>query len=337
MSQPGLFDQQIILKRRDKKGDPLARLNSVVKWHIFLPTIVTALQKNRKSAAGRKPFEPLLMFRILILQSLDKMSDEDAEDIVDDRASFRRFVGLENSDKAPDAGAIWRFREALTRAGVIQELFDAFDRHLTEQGFQAVKGQIVDASIVEVPRQRNSREENEAIKKGNAPDWPEAKRRQKDVDARWTKKNGKSYFGYKNHVSVDVKHKLIRAFSVTAASVHDSRVCEELLCENTSRDVWLDAAYGSEERRASLSASGYRAHSRRKGQRDHPLSDWEKQGNRTRARIRSRVEHVFGAQPARAGRVLVRTIGLARATVKIGLMNLTYNMARLGFLMQARG
>ena len=99
----------------------------------------------------------------------------------------------------------------------------------------------------------------------------------------------------------------------------------------------MDSAYGSEERRQALSAAGYRAHIQRKGRREHPLSDWEKQGNRTRARIRSRVEHVFGAQPTRAVRVLVRTIGLARATVKIGLMNLAYNMARLGFLMQARG
>ena len=337
MSQPGLFDQQIILKRRDKKGDPLARLNSVVDWHIFLPAIEAALKTNRKSAAGRKAFEPLLMFRILILQSLYKLSDDDAEDIVDDRATFRRFVGLENSRKAPDATTIWRFREALTKAGVINELFDSFDRHLAEQGFEATRGQIVDASIVEVPRQRNSREENEAIKQGDAPDWPEAKRRQKDVDARWTKKNGKSFFGYKNHVSVDVKYKLIRSFSVTAASTHDGQVCEELLRENTSRDVWMDAAYGSEERRQSLSAAGYRAHIQRKGQRDHPLSAWEKQGNRTRARIRSRVEHVFGAQLMRAGRALVRTIGLVRATVKIGLTNLAYNMDRLGFLMGARG
>lgn len=337
MSQPGLFDQEIILRRRDKKGDPLARLNSVVNWELFLPVIETALQKNRKSAAGRKPYEPLLMFKVLILQSLYTLSDNDAEDIVDDRATFRRFVGLENSRKAPDATTVWRFREALTKAGVIQELFDTFERHLTEQGFQAVRGQIVDASIVEIPRQRNTREENEVIRAGGTPDWPEAKRRQKDVEARWTKKNGKSFFGYKNHVSVDVKHKLIRSFSVTAASTHDGQVCEELLRENTSRDVWLDAAYGSEERRKGLSAAGYRAHIQRKGQRNHPLSEWEKQDNRRRARIRSRVEHVFGAQLARAGRVLVRTVGLARATVKIGLMNLAYNMDRLGFLMGARG
>ena len=165
----------------------------------------------------------------------------------------------------------------------------------------------------------------------------EAKKRQKDVEARWTKKHGRSYFGYKNHVCVDVKHKLIRAFLVTPASTHDSQVFEELLRENTSRDVSADAAYDSSERRRRLHEAGWRVHIQRKGRRNHPLSEWEKQGNRTRARIRSRVEHVFGIQLSRAGRLVVRTIGLVRATVKIGLRNLAYNMDRLGFLMQAQG
>ena len=157
------------------------------------------------------------------------------------------------------------------------------------------------------------------------------------MDARWTKKNGQSFFRYKNHVSVDVKHKQFPAFSVTPALVHDGQVFEALLRETTSREVWADAAYGSAQRFGAVSASGYRAPIQRKGQRNHPLSEREKQGNRTRARIRSRVEHVFGIQLSRAGRLVVRTIGVVRATVKIGLRNLAYNMDRLGFLMQAQG
>ena len=245
----------------------------------------------------------------------------------------RRFVGLSGRDLPPDFTTIWRFKEALTRAGVLDALHAAFDNHLDELGFQASKGQIVDASIVPAPRQRNSREENEAIKAGNPPaDWSEAKRRQKDVDARWTKKREQSHFGYKNHIAVDVKHKFIRAWQVTAANVHDSQVFLELLARNTSRDVYADSAYLSEESQERLKASGYRPHIQRKGQKNHPLSDWEKQGNRTRSRIRCRVEHVFGAQLQRAGTLLVRCIGLARARAKIGLRNLAYNMDRLGFL-----
>ena len=131
---------------------------------------------------------------------------------------------------------------------------------------------------------------------------------------------------------MDVKHKFIRKWQVTAANAHDSQVFLELLAPNTSREVYADSAYFSEAGQERLTALGYRPHIQRKGQKNHPLSAWEKQGNRTRSRIRGRVEHVFGAQRQRAGTLLVRCIGLARARVKIGLRNLAYNMDRLGFL-----
>ena len=330
---PGLFDEQFLLKKLDQKVDPLARLNSIVDWQIFLPIIEKALGRDNASTAGRKPYPILFMFKILILQSLYNQGDEDTEQFLLRDLLARRFVGLSGCEFGPDFTTIWRFKEALTRAGVLKALHDAFHKQLDDMGFQASKGQIVDASIVEAPRQRNSRKENEAIKEGNPPtDWSEAKRRQKDVDARWTKKRDQDHFGYKNHIAVDVKHKFIRAWQVTAANVHDSQVFLELLARNTSRDVYADSAYLSEETQKRLKASGYRAHIQRKGQKNHPLSAWEKQGNRTRSRIRSRVEHVFGAQRQRAGTLLVRCIGLARASVKIGLRNLAYNMDRLGFL-----
>ena len=330
---PGLFDEQFLLRKLDQKTDPLARLDSIVDWQSFLPIIEKALGREDASSAGRKPYSPLFMFKILILQSLYNLSDEGVERELLRDLLARRFVGLSGAQFGPDATTIWRFKEALTRAGVIETLHETFNRQLDDLGFRASKGQIVDASIVPAPRQRNSREENEAIKAGDPPtEWSEAKRRQKDVDARWTKKREQNHFGYKNHIAVDVKHKFIRAWEVTSANVHDSQVFEEILAENTSRDVYADSAYLSEASQQRLKALGYRPHIQRKGQKNHPLSDWEKQGNRTRSRIRSRVEHVFGAQLQRAGTLLVRCIGLARARVKIGLRNLTYNMDRLGFL-----
>ena len=156
------------------------------------------------------------------------------------------------------------------------------------------------------------------------------------MEARWTKKNEQSHFGCKNQISVDVKHKFIRRWRVTASTVHDSRVFFELLAVNTSREVWADSAYFSEESLERLEASGYRPHIQGKGQKNHPLSEWEKPGNRRRSRIRCRVEHVFGAQQARAGMLLVGCIGLLRARAKRDLRNLAYNMDRLGFLAGAR-
>ena len=337
MSQSGLFDLQFRLRKIDRNGDPLSKLNDLGPWESFREELETIHEKPRKSTAGRKPLDVILMFKMLVLQSLYNLSDDQTEQQVLDRLSFMRFLGLELGDAVPDAKTIWLFRERLKDACLVETIFEKFNAFLTQHGFAAQKGQIVDASIVSVPKQRNRRDENEKIKQGDAPDdWSEAKRRQKDVDARWTKKRGVTYYGYKNHISVDVKHKFVRSYTVTDAAVHDSQVFEELLDEsNTSRDVWADSAYRSEEKRQSLKAAGFREHLQRKGYRNRPLTDWEQRGNRTRARIRSRVEHVFGIQAKRAGYGIVHAVGLVRASVKIGLRNLAYNLDRYAGLAQA--
>ncbi len=172
------------------------------------------------------------------------------------------------------------------------------------------------------------------IKNGEVPeDWSKNKKRQKDTDARWTKKNGKTFYGYKNHVSVDVKHKFVRSYNVTDASVHDSNVFEELLDKkNSSRDVWADSAYRSADKLYELESRGFREHLQRKGCRNRKLPESQQRGNRTRSKVRSRVEHVFGIQVQRAGNLLLRTIGLVRAKAKIGLRNLAYNIDRYSSL-----
>ena len=138
----------------------------------------------------------------------------------------------------PDAKTIWLFREQLTEAGLAGELFRKFEGFPGESGFAARKGQIIDAGIVPAPQQRNSREENTRIKQGEIPqDWEEAKRRQKDTDAQGTKRNGERYYGNKNHVNVDVKHKLIRAYSVTDAAAHDSRVFDECCWRKPTQEL----------------------------------------------------------------------------------------------------
>ena len=333
MRMPGFFDLERRFSLLDQ-DDPLAKLNALVPWEEFRPTLETINDKERKSKAGRKPFDAVLMFKVLILQSLYNLSDDSAEFQVRDRLSFMRFLGLEFHDSVPDAKTIWLFRERLTEAGLVEKLFTQFDGFLTNNGFAARKGQIVDASIVSAPRQRNSREENALIKEGGKPeDWSDAKARQKDTDARWVKKNGVSRFGYKNHVGVDVKHKLIRKYDVTDAAVHDSNVFESLLDEdNTSRDVYADSAYRSNETIEKLTADKWRPRIQRKGVRGKKLTSWEAKGNRTRSKTRSRIEHVFGVMAMRAGSLIIRTIGAVRARAKIGLRNLAFNLDRFAML-----
>jgi len=327
----GFFDFQYRLDYLTENGDVLPKLRTLVPWEKFRAELEVIHERERKSNAGRKPFDVILMFKIAILQSLYNLSDDEMEYQIMDRLSFMRFLELDLDSRIPDAKTIWLFRDRLEEHKLTRKLFDLFNGYLNEAGFEARKGQIVDATIVRVPTQRNSKEENESLKEGKPPveNWNEAKQRQKDTDARWTKKRNRSYFGYKNHVEADVKHKIIRNYDITDASVHDSNVFESILDEtNTSKDVYADSAYRSAEREKSLKGKGIRPHLQRKGCRGHQLTEWEKQGNRTRSKIRSRIEHVFGAMRQRAGDVILRTIGIARAGVKLGLRNLAYNMDR---------
>jgi IS5 family transposase len=339
MPQMGFFDLSDRYASLDAKKDPLVEINAVVPWDEFGPLLERVWRKPdeaRKSRAGRKPTDAVLMFKALVLSALYNLSDDQIEYQVRDRLSFMRFLGLGLGDRVPDAKTVWLYREALAKAGMVEELFAQFDGYLARRGYIARGGQILDASIVPVPHNHNKREENVAIKAGEMPeDWKSkpAKRSQKDVDARWTKKHGTSHYGYKNHVNVDRKHKLIRRYHVTDAAVHDSQAVDQLLTRgNTGSGVWADAAYRSAEIEATLKARKLTSHIHRKGKRGKPLTQQAQKSNRTKSTVRVRVEHIFGAQANDMGGTLVRTVGLVRAKAKIGMKNLAYNMRRLGQL-----
>ena len=333
MEQPGFFDLSDREALLERLGDPLPKIEEIVDWEGFRAELEQIRDKPRKSKAGRKPFDVLLMFKVLVLQQMYNLGDDQTEYQIRDRYSFCRFLGLSPEGRVPDAKTIWLFREQLVERGLIEPLFAEFSQQIEQAGYQARQGQIVDASIVAAPKQRNGREENARIKAGEPPEeWSQNKRRQKDVEARWTKKHGKSYYGYKNHISTDRAHKLIRGWKATAANVHDSQVFDELLDpSNTSADVWADSAYRSQDQEQALAAQGYRSHIHRKGQSGKPLSAKANEANRKRSKVRARVEHIFGQQAAMGGK-LVRTIGLARAKFKIGMMNLVYNIRRMSWL-----
>jgi len=335
-SQPGFFDLDARYALLSEGGDPLERLSQIVSFEGFRSLLEDALERKERSLGGRPLVDSVVMFKILVLQSLYNLGDDAAEYLIRDRLSFMRFLGLGLADKGPDAKTIWLYREHWTQAGVVEALFDRFDRVLRDEGFLAMGGQLVDASIAWVPVQRNRRDEREAIKSGEVPGAWKAKphqRAQKDVDARWTKKHGKSHFGYKNHVSVDRRHKLVRRYEVTDAAVHDSQLLAHLLDEaNTCPKVWADSAYRSADAERHLKENGFISQVHRRGKRGKPLSKYQGQVNARRSRVRARVEHVFAFQESAMGGKLVRTIGIARARIKIGMMNLVYNMRRLVWL-----
>jgi transposase, IS5 family len=336
VGQLGFFDADRRLAALSAKGDPLETIDRVVPWESFradIEAVVCTPGGDKKSNAGRKPLDAIVMFRMLVLQALHNLSDEQTEYQVRDRLSFTRFLRLGIEDSIPDATTLWLFREKLAKAELIEKLFDRFDQHLEAQGYLARGGQIVDATIVPVPRQRNSRAENDAVKAGQTPSaWEKkpAKLRQKDRDARWTKKHDQSFFGYKNHVNTDAKHKLIRRYAVTDAAVHDSQMLDALLNRgNTSAQVFGDSAYRSAASEVKLKAHGFKSRIHRRASRNHPLSHAQARANRNKSKIRARIEHVFGAQENSPGGRLLRAIGIVRARAKIGLQNLLYNIRRL--------
>lgn len=335
MGQQGFWDVEQRYEKLEQKQDLLVRLNEIIPWQEFRPLLKQLHEKPRKSKAGRKPIDVLLLFKMLILQQLYNISDEALEYQVNDRLSFMRFLNLGIEERVPDATTLWLFRQQLTEQGLIEPLFECFDEYLRKQGYQAEGGQIVDATLVPVPKQRNSREENEQIQQGEIPAaWQDKPHRlaQKDTDARWTKKNGVSHFGYKDHLSIDTKYGFIRRYAVTDAAVHDSKMLGAVLDDdNSSNEIWADSAYRSDAIAAVLELLQFASQIHERGYRNHPLTEAQQESNREKSRTRAKVEHVFGDWVMTMGGKLLRCIGKPRATAQLGLKNLVYNLKRYVF------
>ncbi len=329
-----LFAEEFRLEKISKHGDPLERLNKIINWEVFSPTLQSIENKEPKNNAGAKPYSPLLMFKILILQRYYNLSDSQIEYQILDRLSFCRFLGLTLSDSVPDEKTVWDFRERITNQGLDAKLFAVFHDKLEENDLIVHEGKIIDASFVEMPRQRNKREENKHIKEtGTAPDtWDESsnKKRQKDIDARWTKKNNENHYGYKNHVKVDNKHKFIDTQHTTDASVHDSQVLDNLLDQDKDNgcDLWADSAYGGEKQEKMIKKYRMNNKVHQKGTRNNPLTEAQKKSNRQKSKTRARVEHVFGFIEGSMNRLQLNCIGYKRTAALVSLINLTYNLFR---------
>lgn len=351
--QPGFFDTDERLRWLSEAGDPLERLAAVVDFELFRPELETALKRSDRSKGGRPPYDAVLMLRVLVLQTLYTLSDDQAEYQLRDRLSFMRFAGLSLADPVPDAKTIWLFREQLVRAGAFDRLFERFDAILRERGFLAMGGQIVDATIVEARRPRLNETEKAVVKGGGTPEgWKPARTRQVDRDGRWTLKRGRKRpappeggtkriatgeilvpaFGYKNHLSIDRANGLIRRFAVTHAAAHDGGQLGAVLDPaNTASQVWADTAYRSKANLALLERRGLAAELQRPKPRGRPMPAHIRRANAARATVRSAVEHVFAAQKSRT-KLVIRTVGIARATAKLALANIAYNLTRLAWL-----
>ena len=327
-----LFDSDFRIEKLIKLGDPLHRLTLAVDFELFRPLLEESLSKEPQGLGGRPCYDYVLMFKMLILQRYFNLSDDQVEFQVCDRISFMRFLKLTLADDVPDSKTLWNFREKIIDLGLSKKIFDLFVNELENLGLILHQGKIVDASFVEVPRQRNTKAENDQIKAGQIPEsFKEnpAKLARKDTDARWTKKNGQTFFGYKNHAKIDAKSKIMTNFSVTDASVHDSQEIEGLITpKDAHQDLYADSAYTGKDLHNRLENNDLRLQIHEKGYKNKPLTEAQKANNKEKSRVRVRVEHIFGFMENSMGGMTLANIGMRRAKACIGLMNLIYNMFR---------
>jgi IS5 family transposase len=290
------------------------------------------------------------MLKVLVLAAQNNVADARMEYLIRDRLSWLRFLGFDLGAPTPDANTIRLFREKLTEAGALDAVFADFDRQLKERGYLAMGGQIVDATLVAAPKQRNTTPEKDAIKAGKTAReiWPDepARAAQKDTDARWTLKFAKARpmpdgkpgtdiaipsFGYKSSISICRTFGFIRKCKVTDGARFDGRMLRDVVTsDNTASDVWADTAYRSQANEAWLKRQSRVSRIHRKKPRGKPMPDHVRRGNATKSKVRARVEHVFARQKDQMG-LFIRTIGIKRAEAKITLANLVYNMHRLVF------
>ena len=328
----GLFDQERRMEEIEKIKTPLDKLNDVIDWEIFRSILNNVFDKKAKGAGGASHYDYVFMFKVMVFQRYYNLSDAQTEFRIKVDLSVQKFLGITIADKVPDEKKIWHFKEKLTKAEAIEKLFNKFDEYLSKKGVIGKEGSIVDASFVEVPRQRNTREENKSIKDGKIPpEWEENphKLRQKDTDARWTTKNKERHCGYKNSIKASKKLKLIEKYTISSASVHDSQAINALLDENDrGKKLWADSAYSGNPINNILKEKGIINKINEKGYRNKPLTKAQKESNRIKSKTRAQVEHIFGFMRNSMHLDCIRTIGEERARTTIGLMNIVYNMCR---------
>ena len=319
----GLFDKENTLQELLENGNPLPKLKEIIDFEQFQNILEPVFENTgKKSNAGRKPIDPVFMFRVLFLQRLYGLSDAQIEYHIKDRTSFQDFLGIQSVDDVPDGKTVWKYKDALAQSGTYDLLFKRFNEYLDSIGLIVNEGKIIDASFVIAPRQRNTREENRKIKEGKGDElWNDNPHKKchnvaqsecsgnlfplpsqsnviedKDIDARWVKKRGERFYGYKDNVEICNKTKLIRNYTVCAASRHDSKETGQVLTEPPKEahgePAWLDAGYAGMEN--IVRAKHMTPIICEKGRRGHPLTEEQKERNRQKSKVRSRVEHVFG-------------------------------------------
>ena len=288
----------------------LDRLDVLIKWYRFEKLLA---RMRSQAGPGRPAYNPLLMFKALLLQALYGLSDAELEEAVSDRLSFRRFVGLALQDAVPDHTTLCRFRNLLAAEGLLEQMFAELDRQLDQAGLILRRGTMLDATVIETTAAR-----------------PRDNRPSSDPDAAFGKRTGKagSSFGFKAHVAVDDAHGLIRRVITTPANVNDTVPADALICGDEGA-VMGDGAYHTHAREAAIRARGAKCRLMRRANKHHPrLPPRLCRLNRLIARRRAAVETTFATMKCRMKLTAIRYRSLAKASAQVLLATIAFNMRR---------
>jgi len=326
--QYSFFDKPKRLAKITSLGDTLEQLNAVVNWYIFAPVLDEAIPRVKSEKGGRPPYENLLMFKILIIKRLYNLSHDQTEFQINDRLSFMRFLGMDLGSTVPDAKTIWDYEDMLSKSAVGKDLFDKFFGELRKRGYITREGSIVDATFIEAPKRKNTKEQREMLKDGEIPEeWADEEHPQKlmqrDTDSTWTKKGQETHFGQKDVVKVDADSKIIVDFEVVTAAANDAKGAEDLFDE-TDKVAYGDSAFAHMDL-----PDGIEDQICEKAERGHPLTEEQKLENHRKAKIRCRAEHIFAGMAQMCGGTNIRCKNQSRAVFNISMLNLVYNMRRV--------
>lgn len=302
-----------LLGNNQKLNQRLDKVDRLVDWKPF----EERLNRIYSSPTGRPSHPVLLLFKCLLLQVWYNLSDYALEEVLDDRLSFRRFVGLSVSQKAPDHSVFSRFRDQLIQQQIHGQLFNELDRQLETRGLILKKGTLVDATVIEAaPKKPNQNEDGTA---GKSPIDPEAD---------WTKKGGKYLFGYKAHLGVDQESELIRRVVMTPAHVHDGEMLGEVIGGD---ELWAfaDKAYDSKKNHKILEAKNVENGILMKGTRTRKFSRMEQMCNRVLSKLRCPVERVFGTLKRSYRYSRARYLGLRKNGLQLIITSMAYNLRRM--------
>jgi IS5 family transposase len=296
-----------------KLNQRLDKVNQLVDWKPF------ELRLNRiySSSVGRPSYPLLLLFKCLLLQAWYSLSDYELESVLDDRFSFRRFVKLSFSERAPDHSTFSRFRDQLIAHGVHDQLFKELDRQLESRGLMLKKGTLVDATVIEAAPKKPHQNEDGTAGKSTI-----------DPEADWTKKGGRYLFGYKAHVGVDQGSELIRRIAMTPAHVHDGEMFGQVLSGDENW-AFADKAYDSGKNHKILEKQNIQNGILIKGTRKRKLCGIEKMCNKILSKLRCPVERIFGTMKRSYRYSRARYLGLRKNKLQLTLTSMAYNLRRM--------